>query len=113
MSNDQPEKQSTPQEEINTALTTPSRPNAATVRRVIEAVAKTPPPEPTALSIEQTPWVLQQFFNGEIDLDVELSQRFQNMPMMATVSFRTMGTKSKRGVATMATQDNSAQVTID
>jgi hypothetical protein len=99
--------------EALSALTTPSRPSAATVRRVIDAVAKTPPPEPTALSIEKTPWVLQQFFNGEIDLDVELAQRFQNMPVMATINFRSMGTKSKRGVASLATQDNAAQMIID
>lgn len=99
--------------EAAAALTTASRPSAATVRRVIEAMSKTPPPETTALSIEKTPWVLQQFFNGEIDLDVELSQRFQNMPVMATVNFRTMGVKSKRGVATLAAQDNSAHIMID
>jgi hypothetical protein len=97
---------------MNAALTTPSRPNAAVVRRVIEAVAKTPS-EPAALSIDRTPWVLQQFFNGEIDLDAELAQRFQTMPVMATINFRTMGTKSKRGVASLATQDNSAQMIID
>jgi len=28
------------------------------------------------------PWTLQQFFNGEIDLDVELAKRFPNMPMV-------------------------------
>lgn len=106
--NDQPEKS-----ELNAALAASSRPTAAVVRRVIEAMSKPAPPEPTALSIEKTPWVLQQFFNGEIDLDVELSQRFQNMPVMATINFRTMGTKSKRGVASLATQDNSAQMLID
>jgi hypothetical protein len=81
------------------------------VRRVIDALA--PKPEPQSLAMDDTPWTLQQFFNGEIDLDVELAQRFQSMPVMATISFRSMGTKSKRGVATLATQDGAAQVIVD
>lgn len=59
------------------------------------------------------PWTLQQYFNGEIDLDVELSGRSQNMPVMSTIKFRNMGTQSGRGVATLATQDGAAQVIFD
>lgn len=93
--------------------TIPSRPPAATIRRVIEAVAKKPADPPVALTLDNTPWTLQQFFNGEIDLDTELAQRFQGMPVMAAIHVRTIGTKSKRGVATLTTQDGSAQVIID
>lgn len=100
-----------PAVEAAAALTMPSRPSATMVRKVIDALA--PKPEPEALASDNTPWVLQQFFNGEVDLDVELAQRFQSMPVMATINFRSTGTKSKRGVATMTTQDGSAQVIID
>lgn len=62
---------------------------------------------------DQTPWTLQQFFNGEIDLDVELSKRFARMPMMASVRFRTLGAHSGRKVASLETQDGSASVIID
>ncbi|GEM_PF-708635 len=59
------------------------------------------------------PWMLQQFFNGEIDLDKELASRFQRMPVMSVISFRELGTKEGRGVATITTQDNSAQVIFE
>ncbi|MCA9914417.1 MAG: hypothetical protein KC496_13775, partial [Anaerolineae bacterium] len=39
---------------------------------------------------EKTPWTLQQFFDGEIDLDVELAKRFPSMPIMSKIDFRTL-----------------------
>ena len=60
--------------EAAAAMTMPSRPSATMVRKVIDALA--PKPEPEALASDNTPWVLQQFFNGEVDLDVDLAQRF-------------------------------------
>jgi len=62
---------------------------------------------------EQTPWTLQQFFDGEIDLDVELAKRFPTMPTMSSIHFRTLGVESGRGVALLSTQDGGATVTID
>lgn len=59
------------------------------------------------------PWTLQQFFNGEIDLDVELAKRFPNMPMMSRIKFRTLGVKSGRKVATLEAQDGSSSVIFD
>lgn len=59
------------------------------------------------------PWTLQQFFNGEIDLDLELSTRFANMPLMSNIKFRSLGQSTGRGVATIATPDGSAHVLID
>ncbi|MFW5709134.1 MAG: hypothetical protein ACOCX5_02820 [Chloroflexota bacterium] len=61
----------------------------------------------------EPPWVLQQFFKGEIDLDMELSNRSSNMPVMATIKFRGLGTRTGRGVATLTTQDGAAQVIFD
>ena len=59
------------------------------------------------------PWTLQQFFNGEIDLDVELARRFPTMPMMATLKTRSLGTNTGRKVAELATQDGAATMIID
>jgi|GEM_PF-911254 len=72
------------------------------------------PAESTAVVVSQDPpWTLQQFFNGEIDLDVELSKRFPTMPMMALISFRTLGTTTGRRVATLTTQDGAAALILD
>lgn len=87
------------------------RPDALSieVNRTIESppalVSDQPPPEP--------PWTLQQFFNGEIDLDVELSKRFPTMPMMSLVQFRTLGATSGRKTCTLTTQDGSASLILD
>ena len=59
------------------------------------------------------PWTLQQFFNGEIDLDVELARRFPTMPMMSILKTRTLGTNSGRKVAELSAQDGSAGMIID
>jgi hypothetical protein len=64
-------------------------------------------------SREQTPWILQQFFDGEIDLDQELMKRFPTVPILNTVKFRTLGSRSGRKVATLTTQDGSAQMIVD
>jgi len=70
-----------------------------------------------AKSLAQTsdnpPWTLQQFFNGEIDLDVELARRFPTMPMMSLLKTRTLGTNSGRKVAELSSQDGAAGMIID
>ena len=71
----------------------------------------------SAKSLAQTsnnaPWTLQQFFNGEIDLDVELARRFPTMPMMSILKTRTLGTNSGRKVAELSSQDGAAGMIID
>ncbi len=89
-------------------------------RRLVEkAIERLQPYLPESASAESTlltvdpPWTLQQFFDGEIDLDQELSARHKQMPVMSTIKFRGLGTRSSRGVATLTTQDGSAQIVID
>jgi hypothetical protein len=77
------------------------------------AAANMEQPEKQLQQADHTPWTLQQFFNGEIDLDVELSKRFPNMPMMTSVKFRNLGNKKGRRVATTTTQDGSSSLVID
>lgn len=64
-------------------------------------------------SREQTPWALQQFFDGEIDLEQELLKRFPTVPAMTTIKFRTLGLNSSRKVATLSTQDGGASLIVD
>lgn len=64
-------------------------------------------------SRDETPWTLQQFFDGEIDLDKELSKRFPTIPPMTSIKFRTLGSRSGRKVATLTTQDGQANVIFD
>lgn len=62
---------------------------------------------------EKTPWALQQFFDGEIDLEQELLKRFPAVPVMTTIKFRTLGLNSTRKVATLSSQDGGASLIVD
>jgi hypothetical protein len=92
---------------------TPDDASASDADIVPAAAANLEEPQKTLSNADRTPWTLQQFFNGEIDLDVELSKRFPSMPMMTSVKFRTLGDKSGRRVATTKTQDGSSSLVID
>jgi hypothetical protein len=59
------------------------------------------------------PWVLQQFFQGGIDLDQELSVRYPQMPIMSLINFRAQGAAGKIGVATLSTQDGAAGLRVE
>jgi len=69
--------------------------------------------EPTGTPTPKTepPWILQRFFDGQLDLGDELSIRFKDMPMMSIIKIRFLG--QDRTVATLATQDSSARVIFD
>lgn len=74
---------------------------------------KPAPAAPAPAPVSDTPWTLEQFFNGEIDLDKELSERFDRMPILGTAQFRTLGARSGRRVATLMSQDGGATLIID
>jgi hypothetical protein len=57
------------------------------------------------------PWMLQQFLNGEIDLDAELSRRFPSMPVLSSARFQ--NARAKWGTAALATQDSAATLHVD
>lgn len=59
------------------------------------------------------PWLLQQFFNDQIDLSTELASRFPNMPLMSIIRLREMDSKTRRGVATLSNADGMAGVVVD
>lgn len=86
-----------------------------TTPRLIDSQAM-PPVNPNVAMTragEEPPWTLQQFFNGEVDLELELGKRFPKMPMMARIKFREVGTHAKIHSATLSTQDGSAGLTVD
>ena len=67
------------------------------------------PPVPTSETLPKiAPWVLQHYFDGEIDLIKELVGRFPQVPVMSLITVREVGSKNKRGVASMSTQDGAA-----
>jgi hypothetical protein len=59
------------------------------------------------------PTVLQRFFTGEIDLDIELSKRFVGPPLLSEISFRPDETTGSRSTATLTTQDGGTLLTVD
>lgn len=95
------------------------KPARSIVERVIQVLEDSAPivisqPASGGVVPDNTPpWTLQQYFNGEIDLAVELSNRFSSTPLMSVIRFRTLGTHTERGVATISTPDGSADVIFD
>lgn len=59
------------------------------------------------------PWLLQQFFNDQIDLSTELYNRFPSLPLLSVIRLPKSDTKTTRGVATLTTQDGVASAVID
>ncbi len=85
----------------------PTMPNRERLTVLDTTATQLPAPQPSA------PWVLEQFFSGEVDLDQELGKRLPHMPMLTTIQFRPLGTLPTRRVATLNTQDNSASMIVD
>lgn len=59
------------------------------------------------------PWALQHYFDSEIDLVKELASRYPQVPMMSLIHTRQVGTRTRRGVATLATQDGAGSVIVE
>ncbi|MBX3080717.1 MAG: hypothetical protein KF716_03725 [Anaerolineae bacterium] len=60
------------------------------------------------------PFVLQQFFKGKIDLDVELGKRFPSSPLVSSVSFLPApGKRARYGIAQFVGQDGAAGLSLE
>jgi hypothetical protein len=59
------------------------------------------------------PWALQHYFDAEIDLVKELAGRYPQVPMMSLIHTRQVGTRTRRGVATLSTQDGAGSVIVE
>lgn len=61
-----------------------------------------------------TPFLLQQFFSGRVDLDAELSHRFPGAPLLASATFTPEpGKRARHGTAQFVSQDNAASMRIE
>ncbi|MDZ4767617.1 MAG: hypothetical protein SGJ24_00675 [Chloroflexota bacterium] len=60
-----------------------------------------------------TPWALQSYFDGEIDLIQDLAARYPQTPIMSLFHTRTSGERSPRALATVATQDGAASMILE
>jgi hypothetical protein len=61
----------------------------------------------------EAPPFLRQALSGEIDLEAELSVRYPQMPVMATLHTRRTAGHSPRGIATISTQDGAASLVFE
>src|SRR5258706_14208667 len=60
------------------------------------------------------PFLLQQFFTGKIDLDVELARRFPGPPLVTSPDFTPApGKQARHGFAQFNSQDKAAAFTIE
>ncbi len=60
------------------------------------------------------PYLLQQFFTGRVDLDVELGKRYPSPPLLGSASFTPEpGTHARYGFAQFNGQDNAASLMIE
>ncbi len=71
------------------------------------------PAEPSAALPPVVPWMLEHYFDGEIDLIKELTAQFPQIPVMSLFSTRESGTRVRRAVATISTQDGAASIVVE
>lgn len=96
----------------------PERPPVRAVRRAIESLNRRREIDPVADSsarpIEETiPWEIDQYLQGQIKLDEEMTLRFPNVPLMSIFSERETLRAQKQVTVLLSTQDGSAQVVFD
>lgn len=97
-------------EDLNMPKDPPTRRRKRRLEDVTHFTAETPSGSalPTVI-----PWALQHYFDGEIDLIKELASRYPQVPMLSLFHSRQVGTRTRRGVATLATQDGAGSVIVE
>ena len=96
------------------------RPSSTLVRRVIKGLEQAvgsdeATPEQLAYLARSTPtpWMLQQFLDGFVDLEAELLERYPNLPLMGVIKTRPLTQGHTHQVATLYAPDDSAALTFD
>src|SRR5215211_2259748 len=97
-------------EDVNVPKDAPPRRRKRRLEDVTHFTTETPSGK--ALPIV-TPWALQHYFDAEIDLVKELASRYPQVPMMSLIHTRQVGTRTRRGVATLSTQDGAGSVIVE
>ncbi len=84
-------------------------------RQRVQQDLENPAVTQSGLRIDNAPLPIQQFLTGEIDLDSELSRRFNNAPLLSSFSCRPKDFKepTARASATLASQDGATAVTFE
>ncbi len=60
------------------------------------------------------PFLLQQFFTGKVDLDVELGKRYPSSPLLSSATFTPEpGKQARHGFSQFSSQDNSSAMSIE
>ena len=93
--------------------TAPNNATSARKRRLDDVTHFEAEDSPGAALPAVNPWALQHYFDGEIDLIKELASRFPQVPVMSLIHIRQVGTQTRRGVATLSTQDGAASVIVE
>ena len=96
------------------------RPSSMLVRRVIRGLEQAvgadenSPEELAELArTTRTPWLLQQFLDGAVDLEAELLERYPNLPQLAVIKTRELAQNHPHKIATLTAPDDSASLTFD
>lgn len=94
------------------------RPSNALVRRVIAGLeqanaADRAPEQPDGPSGPVTPWLLQRFLDGLVDLEAELADRYPHLPLLSVFKARSLYERSSHQVATLSAPDDAASVVVD
>jgi hypothetical protein len=97
-------------EDLNSPKDPPTRRRKRRLQDVTHFAAEAAPAK--ALPIVQ-PWALQHYFDGEGDPIKELASRYPQVPMLSLFHTRQVGTRTPRGLATLATQDGAGSVIVE
>lgn len=88
------------------------------MRRVIAGLeqanaADRAPEQPDGPAGPVTPWLLQHFLDGQIDLEAELAERYPHLPLLSVFKSRNLYERSTHQVATLSAPDDSASMLVD
>jgi hypothetical protein len=89
-------------------------PSRLTVTRPADAISLELGRSPVAPRVPvEVPWLLQQHYNGKIDLAAELAQRYPTPALLTVAKFRKRGAANDPAQATFSAADGMAALSIE